>query len=336
MPRAVHRLEPPGLALVLDEEHVLAELLPVAGGDPELRVVDQRRLHLDVAAARVLPAAEILERVPDHHALRVPERRARRVLVEVDEVELDAEAAMVAPLRLLERGEVGVEVGLVVEGGAVDPRQLRVVRVAAPVRAGEAGELHGLDRLRVLQVRAAAEVGEVALRVEGDRPVGGVDELDLVRLALGLEPGARLVGRYLLARPRAALGELAAELLLDPLERLLADRLGELEVVVEAVVDRRPDRDLHARVEPPDGLGKQVRGRVAEDGERVRVGSCPAWSGSGSAGRRRAARAGPARSRSSARARPARRASGRWRARRRGRWRRREVRARSCRVGRPS
>ena len=120
-------------------------------------------------------------------------------------------------------------------------------------------------------MRAAAQVGEVALRVERDRPVGRVDELDLVGLALRLETGAGVVARDLLARPLAALGELAPDLLLDPLEVLLADRLGELEVVVEAVLDRRPDRDLHARVEAPHGLRQQVRRRVAEDGERVRI-----------------------------------------------------------------
>ena len=37
------------------------------------------------------------------------------------------------------------------------------------------------------------------------------------------------------------------------------------------MLDRRPDRDLHARVEAPDGLGEQVRARVAQHVERVRV-----------------------------------------------------------------
>jgi hypothetical protein len=82
---------------------------------------------------------------------------------------------------------------------------------------------------------------------------------------------ARLVRGQLLAAPFAALVELAPELLLDPLEPLLADRLRELEVVVEAVLDRRPDRDLHARVEAPDRFREQVRGRMAEDEEGVGV-----------------------------------------------------------------
>ena len=273
VPRAVHRLQRRVrlLALAGDEEHVLAELLPVAARDPDARVVDQRRLHLGVAAPQVLAAAEILELVPEHHPLRVPERRAGRLLGEVEEVELAAEPAVVARLRLLEPLEVGVEIGLRVEGGAVDPGQLRVLLVAAPVGAGERGQLDRLDRLRVLQVRAAAEVGELALRVEGDVALGRVDELDLVALALGLEAPLRLLGRDLLALPAAALLQLALDLRLDLLEVLLADRLGELEVVVEAVLDRRPDRDLDARIEPADGLGEQVRGRVAQHGERVRV-----------------------------------------------------------------
>jgi hypothetical protein len=100
----------------------------------------------------------------------------------VEEVELGAEAAMVALSRELEPLEVGVEILLRVEGGAVDAGQLRVGGVAAPVRAGEPGELERLDRLRVLQVRAAAEVGEVPLRVEGDVSLGRVDQLELVRV----------------------------------------------------------------------------------------------------------------------------------------------------------
>src|SRR5215210_2135399 len=189
----------------------------------------------------------------------------------MEEIELRPEAAMVARPCLLEPLEVRVQIRLVVEGGPVDAGQLLVVLVAAPVRAGEAGQLDGLDRTRVLQVRTAAEVGELSLRVGRDRRFRRVDELDLVFLALVGEVTLRLVRAELLTIPAAALGELAADLLLDLLERLLADRLGELEVVVETVLDRRPDRDLRAGVEAPDSLGEQVRGRVPQHVERVRI-----------------------------------------------------------------
>ena len=121
----------------------------------------------------------------------------------MEEVELAAEAAVVTGPRLLEPAEVLIEVRLGVERRAVDAGELRVLLVAAPVRAGQARELDGLDRGRVLEVRSAAEVGEVALRVQRDRAVRGVDELDLVRLALRLEARPRLVGARLRAPPRA-------------------------------------------------------------------------------------------------------------------------------------
>ena len=205
VPRAVHRLDREGLVALGDQEHVLAELLPVARALPEHLVVDQRCLHLDVAAARVLAPAQVLELVPDHHPLRVPERRARRDLLEMEEVELHAEPAVVALARLLEPREVRVEIVLRVERGAVDAGQLLVLLVAAPVGAGEPGQLERLDRLRGLQVRPAAEVGEVALGVERDVALGGVDELDLVRLVLLEEALARLGAGDLLAAPSSGL-----------------------------------------------------------------------------------------------------------------------------------
>jgi hypothetical protein len=117
----------------------------------------------------------------------------------------------------------------------------------------------------------AAEVGEIALRVEGDVAVCRFDELELVGLVLGLEAKPRLLARNALAAPLPPLGDLVTDLVLDPLERLLADRLGELEVVVEAVLDRRPDRDLDAGVEPANRLGEKVRRRMAQDVKGVGV-----------------------------------------------------------------
>src|SRR4030095_4437333 len=234
-------------------------------------VVQERRLHLQVAALGVLAPSEILERVPDHHPLRVPERGAGRGLLQMEEVELPAKPAVITPPGFLQALEVLLQVVLGVEGSAVDPRQLLVLLVTAPVGAGETGQLDRLDRRRVLEVRATAEIGEVTLGVEGDRSLGRIDELDLVVLALRLEAPPCLVATDLLALPRASFRELPAHLLLDALERLLADRLGELEVIVEAVLDRRPDGDLDAWIEMPDGLRKEMRGRVPEHREGVGI-----------------------------------------------------------------
>ena len=113
-------------------------------------------------------------------------------------------------------------------------------------------------------MRAAAEVGEVALRVEGDRPLRGVDELHLVVLALARRSFAfassASTSSRVHSRPSFSSRAISASMLL---EVVLADRLRELEVVVEAVLDRRADRDLHARVEAAHGLGEQVRASSA-------------------------------------------------------------------------
>ncbi len=258
------------------------------------------------------------------------------MLGEMEEVEVAAESAVVPRARLLQPLEMGVEVGLRVERGAVDPRQLGVLLVAAPVRAGEARQLERLDRGGVLQVRAAAEVGEVALGVERDRALGLARKLDLVRLGLRLEPRECLVSRDLLARPAAAFGDLTPHLLLDRSKVVLGDRLRELEVVVEAVGDRGSDRDLDTGMEPQDGLREQVRGRVPQYREGVGVLRVPRRQELDLLSVRERKAKVPRRRRSRGRAPPARRASGRSRAPRRARTRRREARARTNRGARLS
>ena len=94
-------------------------------------------------------------------------------------------------------------------------------RQYAPARPVSFSALIGFEFWRC----GPAEVGEVALRVERDRPVGRVDELDLVGLPL-LGERCGLLGVDLLARPLAALRELQLDLGLDLLQVLLADRLG--------------------------------------------------------------------------------------------------------------
>ena len=308
VPGAVHRLERE-LALVAvrpGEEHVVAVVVVVPRRDVRLDVVEQWGLHLDVAALLVLAATEVLEGVPDHHALRVPERRAGRVLGQVEEVELAPEPAVVAAPRLLEPLQVGVEVGLRVEGGAVDAGELRLRRVAAPVGAGEAGELDRLDRLRVLEVRAAAEVGEVALRVKRDVAFRSVDELRLEGLLLGLE--ARLAPR----RGRSPRGSRR-----DPPSapsgspprcaggrrpRSARGSRSRSRSRSRSAARSRPSRRDRAAGRPRPGGARRSGGAPPAHRDRT----CPSWSGSGSARRPRAADAGRGRARSSARGRPAR------------------------------
>ena len=79
----------------------------------------------------------------------MPEHRARRFLLEVEQIHLAAELAVVALLGFLDLLEIGVEFLLLGEGGAVDARQHFAVGIAAPIGAGD---LHQLERVPTLPV----------------------------------------------------------------------------------------------------------------------------------------------------------------------------------------
>src|SRR5689334_18788866 len=170
MARAVHRLDREyPLVAAFGNEHVLSEVLPMAGGFPQAAIEEQRPPHL-LIAGRVEPAAHVSFDCPvKGPALRMPKYAADRLLAEVEEVEFAAEPAMVTALRLLELKEVLVELLLAGKGSAVDPLQLCISRVAAPIRARDVHQLECLAEVTGRrQMRADAEIDEITLPVEAD------------------------------------------------------------------------------------------------------------------------------------------------------------------------
>ncbi len=185
---------------------------------------------------------------------------------------------MVARFGLGDPLEVRLEVLLREEGGAVDPGQLLAVLVAAPVGARDRAQLDRLDPLGRGRVRAAAEVLEVAVLVERDGLdafVGDqvLDQLDLEALVFGAEVVERLGDRDVAAAEVLVGVDVLPHLRFDLRQVVLGDRhpVGELEVVVEAGLDRRADRHLGAGVELGHRLGHHVGGVVADQLEPLGV-----------------------------------------------------------------
>ncbi len=245
---AVHGLHRVRLLVDLGEVHVLLVVVPVAAALPELAAQDHRGADLLVAGAHVLGAPEVHHRVPEAHALGVEEREAGALLVEAEEVEVPADAPVVALAGQLERLEVRRQLLLARERGAVDAGEHGVLLVAAPVGAGETGELEGAvaELVGARQVRAAAQVHELALAIDADRGdlvagrLGGghevLDELDLEHLVepegqaggaraglAGPEHRERLVHRQLVALHRQVLAHDLGHLLLDARQVGLGD-----------------------------------------------------------------------------------------------------------------
>ncbi len=174
---------------------------------------------------------------------------------------------MVAAARLLDLPQVVLELFLRRPGRAVDALQHWPLLVTAPVGARNAGQLEGADVLRAVDVRPAAQVHPVAARpVETDLLVVGeaFDDLALVWIVFVL----RVVLEGLILGPLFALEGLArgddlAHRGFDARQVVFADALGNLDVVIEAVVDDGADAQLAARVQLLDRFGQDVRCRMA-------------------------------------------------------------------------
>jgi hypothetical protein len=118
----------------------------------------------------------------------VPEHHARRFFLQVEQVELLADLAVVALFGFFDALDVGRQLLLVGPGGAVDALQLLVLGIAAPVGAGQLGQLEGFEEARVRHVRAAAHVDVffVVVQAHGLFVRHVLDQAQLVVFATGL------------------------------------------------------------------------------------------------------------------------------------------------------
>ena len=227
-----------------------------------------------VERAHVVDEAVVNERAP-----REEERHRRRDLIEQEQIELFPELAVIARLRVFDQLEMLFERLFRSEGGPVDALKHRVLLVAAPIRAGDARELDRLQEPGRGHVRTPAHVEPFllarAVTIEAHLFALGeaLDDLFLERLAHLVEERERVGLRdRLLPKGRVPVDD-REHRLLDRLEILVGEAAaGLLEVVVEAVVDRRPDRHLGAGKELLHRVRHDVGGGVADDVETVFVG----------------------------------------------------------------
>ena len=192
---------------------------------------------------------------------------------------------MVALAGLLELVQVCLEGLLRLPRGAVDALEHRLVLAAAPVGARGAQQLEGRDALGGRDVGTSAQVDPGLLTFRAHVAVDGVDRLlvradgrvlisaaladaldDLALVGLVGEQGERVLLGQLLADEGLALLHQLLHAGLDALEVLGGEGALDVEVVVEAVLDRWADRPLGVRVQVGDGLRHQVGHRVAQDG----------------------------------------------------------------------
>src|SRR4029077_16568283 len=101
-------------------------------------------------------------------AFGMPEHRSRRLLLQMKEIKLAADAAVIALFRLLDPVQVFVELLLVGPGRSVDPLQHGIARIPAPVGPGDLGQFERFKLARRGHVRAAAQIDPISLSIEAD------------------------------------------------------------------------------------------------------------------------------------------------------------------------
>ncbi len=117
--------------------------------------------------------------------------------LQVEQVQLPADAPVIAFFSFFEPGQVVLELLVVGPRRAIDPLQHLVARVAAPVGAGHLHEFEGFELAGGRHVRTAAKVLPAALAVQADAFAGRNrgDDFRLVVLADFFEVGHGLVAR---------------------------------------------------------------------------------------------------------------------------------------------
>ena len=137
----------------------------------------------------------------------------------------------------------------------------------SPVCTGAGQQLERLDRTGSHQVRTGAQIGEIALLIEGDRlTVSGVflAQFHLVRLIHLFQLCHSLFRRQIeLFQLFVCLDDLL-HLSLDLGQFLLAERMLYVKIIIETGVDRRTDCQLCLRIQMLDCLRQHVRCGVPE------------------------------------------------------------------------
>ena len=265
---AVHRLDCIVLFVDLRGIHILAIVEPMPRGLPELTAENHRRADLLIPVAAMYLAPIVEQCVAQCHAVRMEEREARPLLVQAEEIQLSAEFPMVALCRLLQHVQVGIKFFLLLKRRAIDALQHLVLLAAAPVCTCDTLQLKCLDLAGRDDMGACAEVGELALRIEGDHLVLGqiLNQLHLIVLTLLTEECNRLCTGNLAADKRQVLLDDLLHFLFDITKIGIRQLVLHVEIVVEAVLDRRSDRELHMalRIQALHRLRHDVRRRMAQ------------------------------------------------------------------------
>ncbi len=231
----------------------------------QVQVADVRRDHRLIAVVELRLPQPAFQRVAQDRAIRLPERQAlAHQRAEREQIQPLADDAVIALAGFFEQVDIVLELLRRLPSRAVDARQLLALLVAAPVGTRRFlvrdAERVGVDLARVIDVRTPAQIRERILRVERDL-VGGLGDLlavfvhppryqiadQFLLIRLVLEVCQRFVRRHFADGKAVIAANDFFHPVLDPLQILVRRRVRQVEIVVEAIFNRRTDGDFRLR-----------------------------------------------------------------------------------------
>src|SRR5690606_10852255 len=244
--RAVHRLDRVIAAFRLGSKHVRRVMFPVSGTLPQHPIHHLRRANLAVASVTLELAHVLLKDLIDSPAVRMPEHHARRFFLGMEQIQALADFAMIALFGFFDSRDIGSQLLLVRPRSTVDTLQLLVLGIAAPIGAGNAGQLESLEKTGIGHVRATAHVDIFFVIVQAHGFLIGhvFDQAQLVILASLAKYLNHFITRRHFLDDIVLSSDQLAHALLDG--RHIFWRKAALvgDVVIEAFIDDRPDHHL--------------------------------------------------------------------------------------------
>ncbi len=179
---------------------------------------------------------------------------------------------MIALLRLLEIVQVLLELVLSEEGRGIDALQHLPLHIPTPIGSGRVQQLEVLEVRRIGHVRPAAQIDERPVGVGGKDLVGALEvgeTLQLERIIHEQCPG--VLQRHFRANEGVLLEYHLPHLGFEGRKVLGRERLLDLEVVIEAIVNGRTESDLRIGAQAPHGRRENMRSGVTQHGQRAWV-----------------------------------------------------------------
>ncbi len=237
-PGAVHRFN--GIGGIIDggEIHVVLVMVPVPRLPPELLGKNNRGFDFLVAPLDVHFPPEVLQEVPQDHALGMEKGKSGAFFVDAKQVKLLPQPPVIPLSCFFQHMQVVGKLLLGGKGNPVDPLQHRAAAVSSPVGTGDVDQFEGFDIAGARQVGPATQINEFPLGVDAHRFVREIlNQFLLVHIAPE-DLQCLFFAQFLPLEGQVGLDNLL-HFLLDPGQIIGRKRLGKVKVVVKPVLNGR-------------------------------------------------------------------------------------------------